>query len=421
MLWMAVSVGARAGVLTAPGENLEVSLITFGPGAIYWERFGHDAIRIRDRVSGESADFNYGVFDFQDKAFIWNFARGHMSYMIDIVSSDADQQEYIDAGRSVLEQRLALSPAQSLALREFLLWNLRPENLRYTYDYLTSNCATRIRDAFNLVLGGALEPALTARPAPLTYREQIDRLMLAQPWMMLGMDLGLGPSSDRPLNEWQESFLPMVLAREIRTVRVPDGHGGMQALVVSEREIAPNRLEPPGPLPPNLDWPLGAAGLAWAAAIWVLRSRLHLLQVSLELVFLAVAGIAGAFMLALWILTAHHAAYENANLLVFNPLAFAMMRAVWRSRGGIGGGRLIRALLGIQLGAALLALLLHLLPGTTQQNQPWLLFAIPIWLAIALVHWPSRFSTVPQPQPAQSLAESASAPDAMSAAARAST
>src|ERR1700748_1654673 len=96
-LWIAV--GARAGVLTAPGEDLEVSLVTYGPGAIYWERFGHNAIRIRDPVSGESVDFNYGVFDFEDRTFLWNFARGHMRYMIDAEYSDVNQQEYIDAGR----------------------------------------------------------------------------------------------------------------------------------------------------------------------------------------------------------------------------------------------------------------------------------------------------------------------------------
>jgi hypothetical protein len=27
--------------------------------------------------------------------------------------------------------------------------------------------------------------------------------------------------------------------------------------------------------------------------------------------------------------------------------------------------------------------LLHLLPGTVQQNQPWILFAMPVWLALA--------------------------------------
>ena len=37
----------------------------------------------------------------------------------------------------------------------------------------------------------------------------------------------------------------------------------------------------------------------------------------------------------------------------------------------------------LQLLAILIALLLHLLPGVVQQNQPWLLFALPCWLALA--------------------------------------
>jgi hypothetical protein len=37
----------------------------------------------------------------------------------------------------------------------------------------------------------------------------------------------------------------------------------------------------------------------------------------------------------------------------------------------------------LQLLAALAAVLLHLLPGTVQQNQPWLMFALPIWLVVA--------------------------------------
>jgi hypothetical protein len=388
LLGLCVAVGARAGVLTAQGEDLEVSLVTYGPGAIYWERFGHDAIRIRDRVSGESGDFNYGVFDFEDSAFLWNFARGHMRYMIDAGSSDINQQDYLDMGRSVLEQQLALSAAQAVRLRDLLLWNLRPENLSYDYDYLTSNCSTRIRDALNSVLDGALQPALTARRAPMTYRQQIDRLMAAQPWMMLPMDLGMGPSTDRSLNEWQESFLPMVLARELRSVRIPDGHGGVKPLVLSEREIAPNRLKPPGAMPPNLDLPLGIAGLALGLAMLASRARLPALYASLAVAYLVLAGLLGTVLLALWTLTTHYAAWDNANLLVFNPLAFVLIAAAWRPGKGSDGGRLAQTLVAFQLGAAFLGVLLYVLPGGTQQNLPWLLFAIPAWLAIAVGLWP---------------------------------
>jgi len=37
----------------------------------------------------------------------------------------------------------------------------------------------------------------------------------------------------------------------------------------------------------------------------------------------------------------------------------------------------------LQLLAMLIALSLHLLPGVVQQNQPWMLFALPCWLALA--------------------------------------
>ena len=384
VLSLGVGLCARAGVIDAPGGDLEVSLITYGPGAIYWERFGHDSIRIRDRGSGESADFNYGVFDFEDSAFLWNFARGYMRYMIDIQPSDFYQKDYIDAGRSVVAQRLALSAAQAVTLRAFLLWNLRPENVGYNYDYLTDNCATRVRDALNSALGGALQAAFAARPAPMTYRQQIDRLMSAQPWLMVGMDLGLGPFADHPLNEWQESFLPMVLAREMRSVRVPDGRGGVKPLVVSERQIAPNRLTPPSTMPPNLDVPLGIAGLALAITMLASRPWLSKLYASLAAAHLVLAGVAGTVLLALWTLTAHRAAWENANLLLFNPLAFALLGATWRTRNGICRRRLARMLVALQLGAVFLELMLHFLGGTSQQNLPWLLFATPVWLAIAV-------------------------------------
>ena len=35
-----------------PRQRAERVLLTFGPGEIYWERFGHNAIRIRDAASG---------------------------------------------------------------------------------------------------------------------------------------------------------------------------------------------------------------------------------------------------------------------------------------------------------------------------------------------------------------------------------
>jgi hypothetical protein len=73
----------------------------------------------------------------------------------------------------------------------------------------------------------------------------------------------------------------------------------------------------------------------------------------------------------------------NANLLLFNPFAFLLLPTLWRARHGIAPSRFIDGLILLQLLAMLIAVLLHLLPGVVQQNQPWLLFALPCWLALA--------------------------------------
>jgi hypothetical protein len=265
---------ARAGIANAPGKDLEVSLITYGPGSIYWERFGHDAIEIRDTLSGQAVNFNYGVFDFNQANFLFNFARGRMNYMMDAERSGPEIAWYIDQGRSVRRQTLALTPDQAARLRDFLLWNLRPEHMHYRYDYYTSNCATKVRDALDRVLGGQLQRTLVHRPEPLTYRQQTDRLMANQPWLMLLLDLGLSHYADQPLNAWQGSFLPTVLSREVASVRVDDGHGGLRPLVADDTLLAHSKLTPPPAQPPDLRLPMLLTGAGIAVLLLVsARSR----------------------------------------------------------------------------------------------------------------------------------------------------
>ena len=374
---------ANASVANAAGENLQISLITYGPGETYWERFGHDAIEVRDSVSGESVDFNYGVFDFNESNFFLNFARGHMHYLMDAEFSAPEQASYTEDGRSVTRQRLAFSVKQASDLRDFLLWNLRPENAGYAYDYYADNCTTRVRDAFDKVLGGAIQQRLTIEAGGMTFRQQTARLMSAQPWLMLVLDLGLGPYADQPLNAWRESFLPVVLQKNLGTIRISNGSGGQQPLVQSEQLLSPNRLDVPPANPPDLRMPLAATGLGFAALILLSRRFSPIGYAVLGTIYLIAAGIVGLILLALWTLTTHHSAWANANLLFFNPAAFFLLATLWRARRGIAPTRFIEILLLVQLIALLVALSLHLLHGVVQQNQPWLLFALPCWLVLA--------------------------------------
>lgn len=368
-----------------PGAQLEVSLLTYGPGDIYWERFGHDAIEIRDRNSGESVSFNYGMFDFNQDNFLLNFARGRMRYRMDAVRTAEDLAWYRGEGRSITRQYLALKPQQRAQLRDFLLWNLRPQNVQYDYDYFTANCATQVRDALDRVLDGAIRQQLTQRPGDMTWREQTDRLMAAQPWLMLLLDIGLSGYADQPLDAWQESFLPSVLARELAHVHVSGEDGTLRPLVASDRQLAPSRLTPPPAQPPDLRLPLLVAGGALSLLLVLTgKSRKVWAQRSFAVLgsaWLVLAGLAGVLMLGLWTLTAHQAAWANANLLLFSPLAWLLIPALW----GTSTTRRSHLLAWLLLTLAGFGLLANLAGLIAQRNLPWILLALPVWLALAHV------------------------------------
>ena len=64
-----------------PGSELEVYLMTMGQGDMVWERYGHNAIGIRNRQTGEDVVYNWGLFSFDEPGFIGRFLRGEMMYL----------------------------------------------------------------------------------------------------------------------------------------------------------------------------------------------------------------------------------------------------------------------------------------------------------------------------------------------------
>lgn len=388
---------ARAGLADAPGADLEVALVTYGPGTAVWERFGHIAILLRDRASGEARTFNYGIFDFAQKDFYLNFARGRMVYRMDSDPADDDIASYIAQGRSVREEALAFTPAQAAALRDFLYWNLEPQHTRYRYDYFTANCSTQVRDALDRALGGVILAQTRAPSSGFTYRMQTDRLLAPDPALMLLVDLGLGPYADHPLSYWDESFVPMVLARVLREVQVPVAGGGTRPLVVSDRLLAPNRITAPPALPPDLRLPLLATGLPWAALIvlplrWPQRRALRRVGAIAGGLYALLGGLAGLMMMALWTLTAHRAAWGNENLWLFNPALLLLIVPLLRQGGTTARNNSVFARwLSILLAlAAAFALISKILPGFPQQNLPWILLGLPLDLALTGLLWRRR-------------------------------
>jgi hypothetical protein len=403
LVWVLLSCAllpAHAGVADAPGADLRVDLYTYGPGSVYWERFGHDALVITDTTTGEAYAFNYGLFDFDQEDFYLNFARGIMIYRAAAWPVVDDIREYSGEGRSITSQHLNLTPAQRAQLRDFLIWNVQPEHSRYRYRYFEDNCTTRVRDALDRVLGGALQPQL-AGPTTHgeTYRGETDRLMSGQPWLMVLLDLGLGPYADQPLTRWSGAFIPARLMNELRDSRATDG----TPLVQSTTLLSPQRLPSPPASPPDMRWPLLIAGLvlgaAFIASAW-LRNRYEVDRWWFVVVgssYALLAGLAGALMLVLWFGTAHRAAWANENLWLFNPLAWLLIPALLRvRRHGATVSRFGFAIAALMALLALFALVSKLMPAFPQQNLPWILFALPGWLGLAGGLWLMRERRLPR-------------------------
>jgi len=378
---------------TAPAEsgaNLAVSLITFGPGEEVWERFGHNAIEIRDGAAGAARLYNYGMFDFAQENFFVNFARGRMMYRIAVGDPAEEYPVYVDEGRWIVRQELNLTPAQRSELAEFLEWNTRPENVQYRYDYFRANCSTRVRDALDKALGGAIKAQLISPSRGYTYRMDADRLMRPDTALMLGIDAGLGPYSDQRLSYWDESFVPTEFMRHVREVKLTDANGNTLPLVASETVLNKGRLPDPLELPPRWTWVALAIGIVTAMILLgLVRARAN---VAARIAFAGfagtialVCGIGGLVLLGLWTLTEHISAWRNENLLLLNPLCLLLLPA-WLGalRRRWQPTRFARRVAALIAFCAVLAWFVKILPGFVQDNWLWIALLLPVHLCLAL-------------------------------------
>jgi hypothetical protein len=385
------SLPAQAQAQQPVAQPPTVSVLTFAPGEIYWQRFGHNALLLRDEASGRATVYNYGIFDFQQKNFFLNFARGQMLYQLDAEPLRRTLRLYQSEDRWIYEQRLALDEAQRREIAEFLQWNTQPENAQYRYDYFLANCSTRVRDAIDRVLGGSLKAQLHGgQLSPATFRSEVTRLMSPDLPLAIGMDLGLGPKVDEPIDRWSHAFVPMSLMQSLREAKVADPETGLSKPLVEQEGwlYESDRIKEPEQAP-NLLWPFLALGLISALAVLLLaRARAKpAARITLALaglMFYATASVFGLVMLAGWLLTDHWGMWSNQNLLLLNPLALLAIpvwaqafRADWRP--GPKAQRVVRI---IALLAATASLIKLLPTAPMQNNAAWIALLLPVHAAL---------------------------------------
>jgi hypothetical protein len=359
--------------------------MTMGPGAAVWERFGHNAIWIDDLSEEPDTTYNYGLFDFRQENFLLRFIRGQMWYWMAGFPAEPYVQTYVLVNRSVWLQELNLPPDARLELREFLRWNERPENQFYHYDYYDDNCSTRVRDAIDRVIGGAIEAQTASLPTGTTYRFHTQRLTANDPLIFTGLLLALGQGVDRPISAWEEMFLPMALRAHARRVTVTGPGGARVPLVASERTLFESTAPPPPGAPPSwLHWYLlaGTVTGAGAAALGGLARRHPAGRLGLGFVAVlwgSLAGLGGVVLAGMWAFTDHVMAYRNENLFQVNPLVLALAVLVPLALAGSArAGRWAHAVALGLAGLSLLGFVLQVLPGVDQVNGQVIALALPI-------------------------------------------
>jgi hypothetical protein len=381
VMTLAIPVSASTSPTSEVPYNIppRVGVLSMGSGEIFWERFGHNAIVIDDPALPSPISYNFGYFDLDDTDFFQRFLKGDMRYMLMALPLNQDLAYYRQVGRSATLQWLNLEPQQAIALAQLLEENAKPENAYYRYDYFTDNCATKVRDALDHVLGGQLRKQLEVRSTGDTYRSEALRLASPTWWMQLGFDIALGPQADRPLTRWQQGFLPRQLADDLRSITL----NNQQPLVAFELELLPQKqaAEPLFFVRSLWLWLVTGAGLAlvflvmqahWPRSMALFAGGVWLL-----------CGVFGWILAVGWALTEHHMLWGNRNLLLMSPLCLLLLPSVPQLARKQALSPLMRyVLLAIAISAVIACLPLWL-QTQPQRNGHWLALLLPLHLAFA--------------------------------------
>lgn len=373
------------------GETLDVFLVTAEPGDAIWERFSHNALVIRDTMSGFERSFNWGIFSFAQESFVARLAQGRMLYWMAAQDPSRELAGYRQAGRRVWSQRVALTPTQRWELLRYVLEQDTPENRFYRYDYFRDNCSTRVRDALDLVLGGQIERATAGVATPHSYRWHTARLLQDELWAWAGIEFVVGNPGDRPISRWEEMFLPRKLQANLNDLTVI-GAAGEAVPLLGPAELLADAQRPDVPTDaPSRVWAALLLGLV-AAGILSGLGRYAANGGRIAGVVLGtlgggwglLSGLLGLGLVLSWMLTDHVFWQWNENVLQMSPFALPLVVLFPLALSGRARRGALRVA-ALCAGLSILGAVVQVLPGADQVNGVIVAFALPINAALAWV------------------------------------
>jgi hypothetical protein len=386
------------------GDDLTLKIAVMGPGTELYFWWGHIALVIEDKRSGQSRFYDWGIFSFKNDHFFTNFAFGRLLYSCGVSPAWPNINAYVSNNRDIRLYTLDLSPEKREEVWRFAENNVLPENQDYFYHHFKDNCSTRIRDIMDMAVDGQFSERYGEAPGRFTLRQHVRRHTWFSPFADWLLNFLMGQGIDTSITVWEEMFLPAELGNRLNEFWYLDSAGTSRKLVTGEEVINQAVNRPPVLETPRRQWPaelaLGLVTAVFLALILFLQTKKPVLgQVAVGLchsllgLFFGFMGLLLFFMAAF---TNHDYTFYNSNLLFINPLLLAavplgILYAKSRNEAErIIPEALLRALWLLSLVGLLLSMLIKLLPGFYQQNLVDQLLFLPVALVLTLDPWGIR-------------------------------
>lgn len=355
-------------------EASEVSILSLGPGDNLNDSFGHCAFRINDQENDVDVVYDYGRYDFNTPNFYLKFARGKLLYELGTNNYQPFFNYYKKQNRWVKEQVLDLSYTEKQALFNFLQNNNKPENKKYRYDFFYDNCATKIPDVLEEVVGDKLVFKQDHITEDFTFRGLIQKNVGANTWGSLGMDVAIGAVVDRKPRDVDYQFLPEYIIEGANNAILKNSSGDVPLVkrTISLFEAQEEKTETNFFTSPLFAFScLGLLILFITYGDFKNNKRTR----GLDAIIFFVTGIIGVLILFLWFGTDHSTTANNYNLLWASPLSLLFFIPILKKQPRAWLGKYVFFLL---LSFALLVI--HWITGV----QVFAIGLIPLFLALVI-------------------------------------
>ncbi len=295
-------------------DSSRITLLTCSPGEELYSAFGHNGIRVTDFKNDFDVVFNYGTFDFAQPGFYTNFLKGKMRYMVSTDRYYDFIYQYTYEKRSVIEQELNLNTEDKVKIFAFLYNNALPQNREYYYDFFWDNCATRIRDVFENILGNRIQyhTENAGFEKDKTMHDMLRVYVGNRPWVDYGFDLILGMPCEVAATPRSQTFLPDYLAEYFESATL-DG----KPLVIKKDILL--QFPPPVIKVPFRPIYLSLLLVFIGMALWFIEIKKKKHYFSFDFILFFSVGLLGSLFLSLWLFSSHYSVPENLNLFWLIP------------------------------------------------------------------------------------------------------